>query len=48
MTIQPPTDAELAAIADLAARATPGPWHTAWSPTARPCRAAAATLNQVC
>jgi len=27
MTIQPPTDAELAAIADLAARATSGPWH---------------------
>lgn len=27
MTIQPPPDAELAEIADLAARATPGPWH---------------------
>jgi hypothetical protein len=27
MTSQPPSDAELAGIAGLAARATPGPWH---------------------
>lgn len=27
MTSQPPSDAELAEIAGLAASATPGPWH---------------------
>jgi len=27
MTSQPPSEAELAEIADLTARATPGPWH---------------------